>query len=110
MSADESGDAAISWNYQKIPTRIAAAHPELVDTLPSPELQAGDGGRTEIVAKGGGGDEAPRRGGHVAESQSHVSLHQDVVQKVGDHGVGQAPRHPEVLVQAPPTFYCTGTP
>ena len=55
MSADESGDAAISWNYQKIPTRIAAAHPELVDTLPSPELQAGDGGRTKIVAKGGGG-------------------------------------------------------
>jgi hypothetical protein len=55
MSAEESGDAAISWNYQKIPTRIAAAHPELVDTLPNPELQARDGGRTKIKAVGGGG-------------------------------------------------------
>ena len=42
MSAEESGDAAISWNYQKIPTRIAAAHPELVDTLPNPETSAKD--------------------------------------------------------------------
>ena len=38
MSAAESADPSNSWSYQKIPTRIAQMHPELIDTLPSPQL------------------------------------------------------------------------
>eukprot|EP01050_Picozoa_sp_SAG11_P003761 SAG11_NODE_220_length_12154_cov_92.233347_10_plen_584_part_00 len=54
MSAEESNDAATSWNYLKIPTRIAAAHPELIDTLPAPALHA-ESGRARVTAPGGGG-------------------------------------------------------
>ena len=54
MSAEESADPTKSWNYLKIPTRIAAAHPELVDTLPPPNLASVQPGRPKTQPGGGG--------------------------------------------------------
>ena len=38
MCSEESANSALSWNYTKIPTRLAIAHPDLVDRLPPPRL------------------------------------------------------------------------
>jgi hypothetical protein len=61
MTPGESADATKSWNYLKIPSRIALAHPELIDTLPSPSLleRAEQPGIPRGIAPGGGSVQSP---------------------------------------------------
>ena len=54
MSSSESEDVLRSWNYLRIPTRLAAAHPELVDTLPPPRLAKVQPGKPKVAPGGGG--------------------------------------------------------
>ena len=55
MTAAESADLAKSWPFQKVPTRIARAWPELIDTLPPPLLMERAKQPIPKTAPGGGG-------------------------------------------------------